>query len=470
MKKYEFQWGEQHSMISAEYWADSYGPYRLSYPDCPKSIDFIIISENKYLDAYGSSKMMKEWSNLSRIFLTKEGREAILNSSKKVIRDYYNFFSKFQKINLDKASNLELLELLKKYLNILRQVAPHFVVSQPEGLYFLTEKLYKELTRKKSSHLMSALISPTRPDITFKEQFELVKVAKKKKVTKGILYNYALKHAWLFFNSYNIEENIEFLRKRLKDKFDHHKKLSEMKRLRYRQDIIFKSLKSKEIKEICLFLQEIGVERFNLKDCWGGAEFRFLPLFHEIAKRIRVPFDSMMSAYTLVDFEKALLCKEMLPQKQAKQRAKEFIFWKKGRKLNLIEDKNQIQGIIKNIRKDEKTGASTQTQGVSANPGKVVGIARLVKSIDISHVLKDFKRFNKGDILVTWMTQPNMVLIARKAAAIIADEGGITSHAALIAREFNIPCIVGTKNATKILKDGDKIEVDADNGVVRKLK
>jgi len=68
------------------------------------------------------------------------------------------------------------------------------------------------------------------------------------------------------------------------------------------------------------------------------------------------------------------------------------------------------------------------------------------------------------------MTNPNMMPLIRKAKAIITDEGGITCHAAIISRELNIPCIIGTKIATKVLKDGDRVEVDADKGIVRKLK
>ncbi|MBI2176404.1 hypothetical protein HYU40_03610 [Candidatus Woesearchaeota archaeon] len=58
----------------------------------------------------------------------------------------------------------------------------------------------------------------------------------------------------------------------------------------------------------------------------------------------------------------------------------------------------------------------------------------------------------------------------QKAAAIITDEGGVTSHAAIVARELGLPCIVGAKSATKSLKDGDKVEIDAETGIIRKLK
>jgi pyruvate,water dikinase len=76
----------------------------------------------------------------------------------------------------------------------------------------------------------------------------------------------------------------------------------------------------------------------------------------------------------------------------------------------------------------------------------------------------------QGDVLVSDTTGPEMMIAIKKAAAIITDEGGLMSHAAIVAREFKIPCIVGTKYGTSILKDGDLVEVDANKGVVRILK
>lgn len=75
----------------------------------------------------------------------------------------------------------------------------------------------------------------------------------------------------------------------------------------------------------------------------------------------------------------------------------------------------------------------------------------------------------EGDILVTPMTNPHMVPIMKKAAAFVTDEGGITCHAAILSREMKKPCIIGTKIATQVLKDGDRVEVDAEKGVVRKI-
>lgn len=79
------------------------------------------------------------------------------------------------------------------------------------------------------------------------------------------------------------------------------------------------------------------------------------------------------------------------------------------------------------------------------------------------------KTLEPGEILVTSMTRPDFVPLMKKAAAIITDEGGITSHAAIVSRELKVPCVIGTKIATQILKDGDEVEVSANEGVVRIL-
>ena len=76
---------------------------------------------------------------------------------------------------------------------------------------------------------------------------------------------------------------------------------------------------------------------------------------------------------------------------------------------------------------------------------------------------------NHGDIIVTEMTKPNIITACEKAGAIVTDEGGMLCHAAIVSRELGIPCVVGTKIATKVLKDGDIVEVDAGNGVVRRV-
>lgn len=79
------------------------------------------------------------------------------------------------------------------------------------------------------------------------------------------------------------------------------------------------------------------------------------------------------------------------------------------------------------------------------------------------------KKVKAGVILVSAMTTPDFLPAMKRAAAFVTDEGGITCHAAIVARELKKPCIVGTKIATKVFKDGDLVEVDAQRGIVRKI-
>jgi pyruvate,water dikinase len=82
----------------------------------------------------------------------------------------------------------------------------------------------------------------------------------------------------------------------------------------------------------------------------------------------------------------------------------------------------------------------------------------------------DFTRFKDGDILVTSMTRPEFVPLMRRATGIVTNEGGITCHAAIVSRELGKPCLIGTRRATEVIKEGDLIEVRAHHGTVRILE
>lgn len=103
-------------------------------------------------------------------------------------------------------------------------------------------------------------------------------------------------------------------------------------------------------------------------------------------------------------------------------------------------------------------------KGQAAFKGKVTGPVRIVKN---KFQMTEVKT---GDVLVSPMTTPDFLPAMEKAAAFITDEGGIICHAAIVAREMKKPCIIGTKVATSVLKNGDVVEVDAEQGVVRVIE
>lgn len=111
---------------------------------------------------------------------------------------------------------------------------------------------------------------------------------------------------------------------------------------------------------------------------------------------------------------------------------------------------------------DKNTSGNT-LKGASAVKGKVSGRARVVLDP------KKAKHFNIGDILVTSMTYLEFLPLIKKCGAIVTDGGGVLCHAAIVARELKKPCVINTQVATQTLKDGDLVEVDANQGIVIKI-
>jgi pyruvate,water dikinase len=102
-------------------------------------------------------------------------------------------------------------------------------------------------------------------------------------------------------------------------------------------------------------------------------------------------------------------------------------------------------------------------RGNAGSAGKVRGVARVIRSLKEAHRLK------KGDILVAETTAPPWTPLFATAAAVVTDTGAILSHCAVVAREYGIPAVVGAGVATSLIKDGQWIEVDGDNGLVHLL-
>lgn len=124
------------------------------------------------------------------------------------------------------------------------------------------------------------------------------------------------------------------------------------------------------------------------------------------------------------------------------------------------KEQEAIRDEIGKVMRQEKRSL----KGMAACSGKHTGTVKIIKNAS------QINRIEEGDIMVATMTTVNYVPAMRKAGAILTDLGGITCHAAIVSRELNKPCIIALKEATKILKDGDLVEVNANHGIVRILK
>ena len=133
------------------------------------------------------------------------------------------------------------------------------------------------------------------------------------------------------------------------------------------------------------------------------------------------------------------------------------------RNLDEILAKNKIEKVKskKQVKLEGLSKLKLLIKGDAASPGIIWGPPRLIKSA------KEISKVKEGDVLVTRMTTPDFVPAMKRAVAIVTDKGGQTSHAAIVSRELGVPCVIGTRIATKVFKDGDVVAVDANTGLVK---
>jgi len=186
-------------------------------------------------------------------------------------------------------------------------------------------------------------------------------------------------------------------------------------------------------------------------------------LFAELGKRIKIDVDDT-SYLQAIEIEKFLLGKKTLVKQDIIKRKKGFVLYLGADNKPICLQDADISLVLtkfKFILQEKRKGVIS---GNIASKGMAFGNVVIVKGV------KDLNKVKNGNVMVAVVTHPDYLPAMRKAVAIVTDEGGITSHAAIVSREFGIPCIVGTKIATSALHDGDKVEVDAEKGTVRIIK
>jgi len=194
---------------------------------------------------------------------------------------------------------------------------------------------------------------------------------------------------------------------------------------------------------------------------YGG--YYLMPIYKEVARRF------FISVKQLRDFTEEELSDTLLGRTTA-----ESILAKKGKYGGCGYDKKMLyrtnftpqeaKKLFKYVESYVKPiQGGNETRGLCASPGKATGKARIVPSPKFNHKVKS------GDILFTYATTTDYLPAMKRASAIVTEVGGLTCHAAVVSREFGIPCVVALANAMKNFKNGGLVEVNADNGTVKKL-
>lgn len=183
----------------------------------------------------------------------------------------------------------------------------------------------------------------------------------------------------------------------------------------------------------------------------------------EMSRRYRIPFVSI--AYYMNDEVRELCLRgKQVPDTILRARRRGLTWIVDGKKFRTVVGRQAYQLVKTLVIEPLRSRRVAEVRGISANHGLVRGrVLRAMSAKEANPLIK------KGDILVASMTTVDYVPAMHKAAAIVTDDGGLNCHAAIVSRELGVPCVVGTKVATQIFKTGDRVEVDATRGIVKKL-
>lgn len=468
-QEYTYLWSTKYYVFSEE--------CNISYVKRRKVLaasnpELIFYNVNGYKTSYGTLKSVQNAYKYGNLFLKKKCFNKHVNKFNKLKKKREQFINYINKKDLSKIPDKLLFKLVKTFAEILSEVIAYFVISRPEYTDHLSEKLLEELKKKSDESIayqyLVILSMSTKIDIIKKEL--KARLLLLKHLTKRNIKNHILNFPWLYWTDLTYERPIIDLTKKLKKESSEElrKKLNqgmkELDELKKKKHALLKKYNSKKVKLLSNRISWLGHNRFEVKSRFAGFELACNPLFKEISRRGKVSLQNIIKYYHLNDIKKLIINKKKLSQKDIKERKIHVFYTHKG-KVHFLQGKKAIEFAKYYLKEHLEKKEVNEVKGVIASKGYAKGVCRIIiigKDADLSN-------FKKGEVLITEMTSPRMIPIIEKCIAIVTNEGGLASHASIVSREFNIPCIVGTKTATKVFKNGDYVEVDANKGVVRKL-
>jgi phosphohistidine swiveling domain-containing protein len=343
----------------------------------------------------------------------------------------------------------------------------------PELANWGGEKLLLDKVNQKykeySIEIIEALTSPDKLSFFQNEELEFlsIKFVENENMQDIMLHNHAKKYYWLR-NSYGktnvlpigyFEEQlnqIDFLK--AKEKINEMHEYPNQIKLK-KEFIINKYNIDNEIIKIadkiayCIWWQDLRKKYIFIANHINSV------FAHEIALRENIDFNDLLY-FTEIEILDLLKNHNLV---NVQERKKSFILLYENDNIKTLDGKDADEYANPYLEKEILN--QDYVEGLVVSKGKLIQAKACILTSP-----NEINKMNEGDILISPMTSPDYILAMKKASAIITDEGGLTCHAAIVSRELNIPCIVGTKIATTIFKDNDLIEVDPNKGIVRKIK
>ena len=400
-----------------------------------------LLDNYKYIEHthYGSSSYLQELERLyQRIHKKLGGIDGYIRLRKRI---YKKYLIKIKEVYLKVKTGVIREQLISLFTEAddLYAWANSFLGLGTLYTDFLTRKLKDKFGRK---YLDFDFSSKTEIGQYYRDLFLISKIRDKAKQEEKI-NNILKKYFWIgsFFFIGN-ELNKKQIRNDIKNIGKHRVKIKQKRLLNNSFIREMKSLSKDRNDEIEEFME---------------GEYYYRKLLYEVAERIEVKFE-MLTYFSPKEIIACLRGKP-IPFLNIKERKKLYGFLIKNGRVSEYYG-NKAKFLI-----EKRPKATSEIIGTIAyrSRKKIKGVVKIIRTTS------DIEKVKKGNILVTIMTTPNYIQAINKASAIVTDEGGITCHAAIISRELRKPCIIGTKIATKVLKDGDNVLVDAAKGMVRKI-
>lgn len=489
--EFEFQQRNEHPILMADFWC------RALYRKFAKEInlqvepyDYFFTTSSKGYVKTAQKKIaleaIKRAFNEDRAYSTYLYNQTIKRVNELEITKKYIL----KEINKE-VSNKKLIELWNRFDETFLTLIPwYWIPCYPIEQNILSDKIKEGLMKYKDkieiitdfNNALMISISPTK-EIAFKEEqkdfFNLVKIAIKKenfpndKNFSQKAEEYLKKYSWmntfvlLPIEPLTLNELIEKIKKTIVEKSIETYQLQEKKKVE--NDEISKKIlkiieKDKELLATIEEIKNIGwVLTWSVETSLHTlADLQ--PFFKLIAKQLGISYSHLIHL-TSGEIVEILGGNIDLKEARLKEREKGYFFMmEKGIQKMAIGDEGKLisEWVEKNLNNVDEN--ITELKGQSACSGHVKGKVRIALIAKDSYKLKD------GEILVCAMTSPDYVPAMKRASAIITDEGGLLSHAAIMSREFGKPCIIGMKIATRVLKDGNLIDVNANEGTIKILK
>lgn len=450
---------------------------------------------------YEQNEMELSANSVYNFFQKKDNRKVFFGKIKKLLEDLHKYTKEIDALDLSTLSDKEIAQRLLDANRMHGRSFSLYAVSQPYRMAMFEKTIKYELSKRVATSridsYMAELATSEKPTKVTDEEIDwlsfLIKYKNKygdKIDLKNIrdnqpdMYSDLTKHFekyksltlgdgnWTYDMGYYIQNLKNDYPKKL-DKLEkalyERKEYPELVRLR-REKLISELYIDRETVNDLAFLAEIGHTRLVMRiDGWLPFVSTIIKLDIELSKRLGYVEDYTLNFTTDEELENLVKNWKIIPE--------EIIKARRGKKAEfLILHDHGVYKIyygseagkkFKSLVHQIDHTSITELTGSTAVAGNIQGKACVYRWDDnLSEKLKVIKRY---PILITGQTRPSMMSIIRLAKGIVTDEGGVTSHAAIVSRELGIPSVIGTVHATKVFKDGDMVEIDADNGIVRKL-